>query len=202
MVENSPNSSNASKYLDNVPRENNFILSNGVVFSNLEGLYDAVKNSDQSVFYYHVTDNRNDFANWIKYCIKFDQLYDKILSIKQREIFLGMLAEEIALLKNHKILDTLQFFKEDANGLVNTTQKVSDNIIKEYNNSNKIINDNNSDNIYGNNADTRESNPVNTPIPKNELSDSSDNNLEALEFEQIFKSELDEIEREMLNTDL
>lgn len=113
MADNNIANGESSKYLVDVPGQNYFILSNGKSVSNLERLYDAVHDSEQEVFYHHVTPDKNDFTNWIKYCIKDDALCDKLLPIKEREAFLGILAEEIAILKDSKLLETLKYFSED-----------------------------------------------------------------------------------------
>jgi hypothetical protein len=89
-----------NKFLKNVPDQNIFRLSNGRVAYNLESLYSAIKESDNSVFYNHVTPDKSDFANWIKYCIFHDALYERIVGVKHRDVFLGMLDAEIKFLKN------------------------------------------------------------------------------------------------------
>jgi hypothetical protein len=100
------------KFLANVPSNNYFVLSNGRSIANIEELYVAVRDSDESVFYHHVTPDRNDFANWIKKCVLYDQLFNKLIDIKEREVFLGVLAEEIAYLKNPKIAETMKYFSD------------------------------------------------------------------------------------------
>ena len=89
-------------YLSDVASDKRFILSNGKPVSGLESLYDAVWEADDAVFYNHVTPDRNDFANWIKYVIKDEALAGKIADIKEKEVFLGVLAEEIATIKNSR----------------------------------------------------------------------------------------------------
>jgi len=101
------------KYLANVPSNNYFILSNGKSVANLEELYSAVMDSDPAVFYNHVNDDRNDFVNWIKYCVQYIPLCDKLSGITQKEVFLGVLAEEITILKNPKIAETVKYFSDN-----------------------------------------------------------------------------------------
>lgn len=54
---------------------NCFYLSNGSRFWTLEDLLNELSNMDDSVFYHHVNDERNDFSNWIAGEIK-----DKVLA--------------------------------------------------------------------------------------------------------------------------
>ena len=119
------------KYLANVPSQNYFHLSNGKIAENLEGLYDVIIASDDSVFYNHVTSDRNDFANWIKYCILDEELYAKLIDIKQKEVFLGVLAEEIALLKNN----ALGKFKEPQQSNISLRPQTLESVQKQANQS-------------------------------------------------------------------
>jgi hypothetical protein len=114
------------KYLSNVPPDNAFVLSDGRRINNLEELYSIIRDSDSSVFEHHVTADRNDFANWIMYCINYKELYTKLAPIKEKEVFLGMLAEEIALIKNFKMSETLKYFQENPKDLV---QKPSEGVV-------------------------------------------------------------------------
>ena len=54
-----------SKAQKNVPPEFAFYLCDGRVLHNLIELKRALKNMDDGVFYYHVNQEKNDFATWI-----------------------------------------------------------------------------------------------------------------------------------------
>ncbi len=43
-----------------------FFFCDGRVCSGLSELADMIDSSDEGVFYHHVTDDRNDFANWVE----------------------------------------------------------------------------------------------------------------------------------------
>jgi len=88
------------KFLQKVPDDKRFGLSNGRSIGSLEELYTSVRDSDESVFYHHVTADRNDFANWIKYVIGSEDIFNKVSTIKQKEIFLGVLSDEMTALNN------------------------------------------------------------------------------------------------------
>jgi hypothetical protein len=88
------------KFLDNVPAQNAFGFSNGRTANNLEELYNILKDSDDKIFSEHVNNEKNDFANWIKYCIFHTSLADKLAMIKSRDEFLKILGGEISAIKN------------------------------------------------------------------------------------------------------
>jgi len=101
-------------YLDNVPEENCFVLSNGAKLRNLEELLLALKSSDESLFYNHVTNERNDFANWIRACIKHETLANILFDARQRQKFIDILESEILFIRSPKLRETERFFHEDS----------------------------------------------------------------------------------------
>lgn len=112
------------QYLDNVPTENAFVLSNGKRILNLEELYLEIMGSVDAIFYYHVNDQRNDFANWIKYVINDEALYKKIVDVRDRKKFIEILASEIEYIKNPRLKDTAAFFSEN---MEDPTENIVDN---------------------------------------------------------------------------
>lgn len=104
---------NPTDYLMNVPQENYFRLADGRVIRNLEELYAIVRDSGDTLFFNHVTPDRNDFASWIKECVKHQELYAKLMPLKDKQSFLNVLNQEIAVLKNPKVSETMRFFSED-----------------------------------------------------------------------------------------
>lgn len=89
-----------SKYLNYVNPDHYFMLSNGLIIKNLEEMYNVIKNSDDYIFNEHANNEKNDFANWIKYCVFYDALYDKINPIRTKSEFLKILEITINELKN------------------------------------------------------------------------------------------------------
>lgn len=104
---------NPTDYLNDVPQENYFRLADGRVIRNLEELYSIIGSSGDTVFYDHVTPDRNDFASWIRECVKHHELYAKLLPLKDRQSFISVLSQEIETLKNPKIAETMKFFSDD-----------------------------------------------------------------------------------------
>lgn len=100
-------------YLKDVPPENYFRLADGREIRNLDQLLSILKDSGDTVFYEHVTPDRNDFVSWIRECIRYQELCNKLLPIKDRQSFLNVLGQEIDLLKNPKISETMKFFSEN-----------------------------------------------------------------------------------------
>ncbi len=100
-------------YLKDVPQENFFRLADGRVIRNLEELYAVIRDSGDTVFYDHVTPERNDFASWIKECVKHHELSNKLLPLKDRQSFMNVISQELDLLKNPKLAETMKFFSDD-----------------------------------------------------------------------------------------
>src|SRR3989339_908772 len=102
-----------SPYLDNVPQDQRFMLYNGLSISNLEGLFHILNNSDDPLFYNYVNGQKNDFVNWIRACIKHEELANKLATIKQKQQFMNILGREIEILRNPGLGETAKFFEED-----------------------------------------------------------------------------------------
>jgi hypothetical protein len=70
--------------LADVPEENKFHLNNGKVLRNLRELALEFPEMNQDTFQHHVTTEKNDFSNWIKYTIKDAALANTIANIKDK----------------------------------------------------------------------------------------------------------------------
>jgi len=90
------------KYLEDVQWDNSLKLSNGKTVHDLEQLPMVIKYSDDEVFYSHVTNEKNDFANWIRDVIGDGELADRLLSIRTKEDFLKFMEQAITDIKNYK----------------------------------------------------------------------------------------------------
>ncbi len=112
-------------YLKDVPPENYFRLADGREIRNLDQLLYILKDSRDTVFYDHVTPDRNDFVSWIKGCIRYQELCNKLIPIKDRQSFLNVLGQEIDLLKNPKISETMKFFSENYDPKKDDAQNIS-----------------------------------------------------------------------------
>lgn len=112
-------------YLKDVPAQNYFRLADGREIRNLDQLLYILKDFGDAVFYDHVTPDKNDFVSWIKECVKYPELCNKLIPIKDRQSFLNVLSQEIDLLKNPKISETMKFFSEDYDPKKDDTQNIS-----------------------------------------------------------------------------
>lgn len=67
-------STKGKRELTQAPCEQCFWVTDGRVLSNLTDLRDALASMTDDVFMYHVTKERNDFANWIEYVLQDAEL--------------------------------------------------------------------------------------------------------------------------------
>lgn len=56
-----------------------FFLVDGSMIHDLRGLADSLDNMGHEVFYHHVTEIKNDFANWVREIMKEKKLADKLM---------------------------------------------------------------------------------------------------------------------------
>ena len=86
-------------YLKNASEDSVFRLSTGVSVYNLEQLLEEIKKSNDA-FYYHVTDSKNDFANWIRVIIGYTELADNLATITDRIEFINVSIQSLLDLKS------------------------------------------------------------------------------------------------------
>jgi hypothetical protein len=77
--------------LKECPPENVFWLCTGVTLKNMKELVSNLKEMDDGVFSYHVNNDKNDFANWIKDVFKNAKLADKLKGIVKRKEYLKVI---------------------------------------------------------------------------------------------------------------
>lgn len=69
-----------------------FHLYGGKQINNLKGLAEELRHMEDSAFFHHVNDLRNDFANWMKHSLKEEELSEKVKnSMSKIEIELEVL---------------------------------------------------------------------------------------------------------------
>ncbi len=69
----------------NINQEHYFVLNDGRKIKSLEELTVILKNIKKDLFEYHVNDQKNDFANWIRYVFKTPKLAELISDYKYGE---------------------------------------------------------------------------------------------------------------------
>ncbi|GIU70007.1 MAG: hypothetical protein KatS3mg002_1243 [Candidatus Woesearchaeota archaeon] len=191
-----------SKYLMDVSPENYFRLSDGRVIKNLEDLYYVVNSSDDSLFYEHVNSDKNDFVNWIKGCIKYVELGNKLSPIKDKQSFLKILLDEITILKNPKLSETMNFFSENYDGSNTVRNNTINNNLHNINpDSNSNVISSVSSNINSNINSNVNSKPSINSDSSSQANSSlvSDFNSAVLDFEKVLSSVIEEINKEIFS---
>lgn len=62
-----------------------FILYNGIKLSSLNDLLENLKTMSDDVFVHHVNSERNDFASWVKYVLKLENLSKQLYAFKAKK---------------------------------------------------------------------------------------------------------------------
>ena len=70
----------------NINPEHYFVLTGGKTIKDLKELIEILKTIDKKTFEYHVTDTKNDFANWIRYVFKNRKLADTIDDLRYKDL--------------------------------------------------------------------------------------------------------------------
>ncbi len=70
------------KQMVQVTEEQAFWLHDGPGLYNLRDLKHALDNITEEQFNFHVTDEKNDFANWVRAVLKDDECADELLRCK------------------------------------------------------------------------------------------------------------------------
>ncbi|MEM4260291.1 MAG: acetate kinase [Candidatus Woesearchaeota archaeon] len=68
-----------------------FRVCNGEVLRDIDELYESLKYMDDKIFRFHVNENKNDFANWIKYVWLEPELATKLYKTKDKQKILDIL---------------------------------------------------------------------------------------------------------------
>ena len=75
----------ARKYLCNAAPEQCFWVNNGPILKNLEELADFLPAMSEDTFNHHVSNEKNDFSNWIYGAIGDQKLANDLLSSRGKE---------------------------------------------------------------------------------------------------------------------
>lgn len=89
----------ARKYLSDVVPEQCFWVNNGPILRNLEELAKTLPELSDDVFYHHVSNEKNDFSNWIRDVIGDQALASDLLSSKNKESALKKVRNRLNSLK-------------------------------------------------------------------------------------------------------
>lgn len=92
-------SKKAGNFLRDVPPENCFWCCDGRVLKNLYELSQAFNEMTDETFNYHVNEDKNDFATWIKEIIGDKKLVADLVKARNRKVASRKVSERISSLK-------------------------------------------------------------------------------------------------------
>lgn len=75
--------------------EKAFFMANGRVITRLSELPEVIENTDDQTFCYHVNEEKNDFANWIRDVFNSKPLANKILTKRSKNDMIKVLKTEL-----------------------------------------------------------------------------------------------------------
>jgi hypothetical protein len=90
-----PKTSKVSAVFIELVPEKYFILCNGQSIKDFKDLADTLETIGDDIFYYHVTAERNDFANWIRDVFEEHDLAETIRSSKSRHEMMASLYKHL-----------------------------------------------------------------------------------------------------------
>jgi len=61
-----------------------FFLVDGSTIASIKELIDALEKMNDDVFYYHVTNDRHDFSNWVRDVFQDNELAEKLVKARSR----------------------------------------------------------------------------------------------------------------------
>ena len=93
--EKKPAKHKSKKLNEDVPKEHYFYVCDGSTIKNLVDLAFSLDSMPDGVFFFHVNDQKNDFATWVKEVVKLDDLSDRMLGILNKIELQAMLLKHI-----------------------------------------------------------------------------------------------------------
>ena len=87
------------KWLNDVPADNVFWLNDGTSIRNITELSAAFRTMKDVVYKFHATENKNDFASWLKLVVGDEVLATNLSKCKSRIMAAKMVEERIKYLR-------------------------------------------------------------------------------------------------------
>lgn len=78
-----------------VPPDKGFWFCNSTRASNIYQLVDTIEHTNEDIFRYHVTKDRNDFADWILHVLEDEVLYHQVVNEMDRYWFIQKIHHRI-----------------------------------------------------------------------------------------------------------
>ena len=92
-----------------IPEHKRFFAVNGRNAGSISDLRLLIEEMSQEDFHHHVTESRNDFANWTRDILHDDHLADKLLRVKTKEHTFEVLNDELVKEKEVDIEQSDEF---------------------------------------------------------------------------------------------
>ena len=89
---------NGANLLSSVKPEECFVLKNGRILKNLYELTNSLTSIDAETFRHHVNDEKNDFANWIRYVYNDEELAEHVARAKTPDAIIKRINGRLAKL--------------------------------------------------------------------------------------------------------
>ena len=86
--------------LQDVMADMKFRCNNGSELKNLKELADALSEMPEETYSHHVTEQNNDFTNWIRDCIRDTALANKLVKVTDKNQAREIVEERIDWLKS------------------------------------------------------------------------------------------------------
>jgi len=83
------------KTLNDVPPDKAFWFCNGTCAPNIYQFVDTLEHNGDDVFMYHITGEKNDFANWIMSVLEDEVLYHSIKNEREKHWFVQKVRKRI-----------------------------------------------------------------------------------------------------------
>ncbi|MBR9699721.1 hypothetical protein GOV09_04660 [Candidatus Woesearchaeota archaeon] len=83
-VKKTVNPPKPNNFLKQAPQHKVFVLADGKILKDIRGLAYAMKEIGDDVFWHHVNDARNDFANWVRHVFRDEKLAEALEHAKDR----------------------------------------------------------------------------------------------------------------------
>lgn len=84
-LEEKPKEPEMANLVQNVPEEHSFVLKDGSKINNLMELAEKFETMEEEVYSHHVTEDNNDFANWIRDVMGKNELAENVSKAEHRD---------------------------------------------------------------------------------------------------------------------
>ena len=93
------NKEDAQRVLKHVQEEKRFYVHDGEILNNLYELKTALTKMPHSTYAHHVTDEKNDFARWVREVLIDDKLANDLMKVPTQKDAAKLVAERISWLQ-------------------------------------------------------------------------------------------------------